>query len=62
MQDVSLQYPKIIDDNIQFLTDTANLLRMRKLKPRKSFCSDFLEKVQVGVKDVDKKTTRDDNA
>lgn len=44
---------KSVNDHIIFLTDTANLLRSKKINPRKSYCSDFLEKVKIVI-DVDK--------
>lgn len=44
---------KSVNDYIKFLTDTAVLSRAKKINPRQSYCSDFLEKVKV-VMEVDK--------
>jgi hypothetical protein len=36
-----------INKHIQFLTDTASLSRAKKINPRHSFRSEFLEKVKA---------------
>lgn len=42
-----------VNEHIQFLTDTAVLTRSKKINPRKSYCSEFLEKVKIAI-DIDK--------
>lgn len=44
---------KSVNEYIQFLTDSAVLSRANKINPRKSYCSEFLEKVKIAI-DVDK--------
>lgn len=49
-----------VNAHIEFLTDSAVLSRSKKISPRKSYCSEFLEKVKVVI-DVDKSKDVDYN-
>lgn len=50
--------PEMLDEQILFLTETAHMLRKKKLKPRKSFHSDFLEKVGIIITETTDKQKR----
>lgn len=50
--------PEVLDEQILFLTETARMLRKKKLNPRKSFHSDFLEKVGIIITETTDKQKR----
>jgi hypothetical protein len=51
---------RAVNEHIEFLTDTAILTRNNKISPRKSFRSEFLEKVKLII-DIDRTKKIDHN-